>query len=147
MCIRDSWKEAFDISKSAVLKFRDSVEDHGARFVLVTLSNAAQVHPDIQQELQKTYGIPFDYGKPDRMLEELAMQNRVPFLKLMPIFLEYHLKTGKYLHGFAGSHGGHWNQNGHCLAAENIFEFLKESGLVSLNSMAGHAETRTCGAP
>jgi hypothetical protein len=143
----EHWREAFDLTKGIILQFRDSVEEHGAGFFLVTLSNAAQVHPYIQQQLNDTYGLPFDYGKPDRMLEEFARQNGIPFLKLMPMFLEYHLKKGKYVHGFNSSHTGHWNETGHCLAAEEIFEFLQENGLVSLDSMTGPANTHTCGSP
>jgi hypothetical protein len=143
----EHWKEAFDLTKALILKFRDAVEEHGARFVLVTLSNAAQVHPHIQQRLNKTYGLPFDYGKPDRMLEEFAQHNGIPFLKLMPLFLEYHLKTGKYLHGFGSGDGGHWNENGHCLAAEKIFEFLQENHIVPLDSMQERAHTGRSGVP
>jgi hypothetical protein len=141
------WREAFDLTKSIILKFRDSVEEHSARFVLVTLSNAEQVHPHMQQQLNKTYGLPFDYGKPDRMLEEFAGQNGISFLKLMPMFLEHHLKTGQYLHGFGSGTGGHWNENGHCLAAEKIFEFLQENGLVSLDAMTGRAHPHACASP
>ena len=137
----EHWREAFDLTKNIILKFRDTVEEHGARFVLVTLSNAEQVHPHIQQQLNQAFGLPFDYGKPDRMLEEFARQKGIPFLKLMPMFLEYHLQTGKYLHGFGSGDGGHWNENGHCLAAEKIFEFLQENGLVSLDSTTGRAHS------
>jgi hypothetical protein len=141
----EHWREAFDLTQRIILKFRDSVEEHGARFVVVTLSNAEQVHPHMQQQLNKTYGLPFDYGKPDRMLEEFARQNGIAFLKLMPMFLEHHLKTGEYLHGFGSSTGGHWNENGHCLAAEKIFEFLQEDGLVPLDAMTGRAHPQACG--
>jgi len=139
------WREAVDLTKGVILKFRDAVEEHSARFVLVTLSNAEQVHPHMQQALHNTYGLPFDYSKPDRMLEEFARQSRIPMLQLMPMFLEYHLKTGKYLHGFGSSDGGHWNKNGHCLAAEKIFAFLQEKGLVSVDSTTGRAHTQACG--
>ncbi len=50
----EHWKEAFDITKGIILKFRNSVEEHGSRFVLVSLSNAAQVHPELQKELNST---------------------------------------------------------------------------------------------
>jgi hypothetical protein len=125
------WREAFELTKGIILKFRDSVKEQGARFVLVTLSNAEQVHPHIQQQLHKTFGLSFDYDKPDHMLEEFARQNAIPVLTLMPIFLEYHLKTGKYLHGFDEAAQGHWNETGHTLAAQKIFEFLQENGLLS----------------
>src|SRR5215510_3744411 len=107
----EHWRAAFDLTKGIILKFRDAVEERGTRFILVTLSNAEQVHPHLQQRLNKTYGLPFDYGKPDRMLEEFARQNGISFLKLMPMLREYHLKTGKYLHGFGSDTGGHWNEN------------------------------------
>ena len=51
----------------------------------------------------------------------------------MPAFREHHLRTGQYLHGFGGSKGGHWNENGHRLAADTIFEFLREKGIVPLS--------------
>ena len=40
-----------------------------------------------------------DYEQPDRILEEVAIENGVLFLKLMPAFRTHHLKTGQYLHG------------------------------------------------
>jgi hypothetical protein len=97
--------------------------------------------------LNKTYGLPFDYGKPDRMPEDFARQNGLSFLKLMPMFLDPHLKTGQYLHGFGSGTGGHWNENGHCLAAEKIFEFLQENGLVSLDAMTGRTHPHACASP
>jgi len=117
----EHWKEAFDITSAIILKFRDSVEEPHAKFVLVTLTTAEQVHPDSQQIAQKSSSIPLDFEKPDRMIEEFARQNGISYLKLLPVFQAYHLKTGKYLHGFGGGHEGHWNENGHCLAAETIF--------------------------
>ena len=140
----EHWQEAFDITKGIILKFRDSVEEHGSRFVLVSLSNAPQVHPELQKELNSTYGLPFDFGKPDRIIEEFASQNGISYLKLMPTLLEYHLKTGKYLHGFGPSRSGHWNENGHCVAAETIFQYLQENGLVSLGSARDHSSTHPC---
>ena len=67
-----------------------------------------------------------------------AQNNHMLHLELMPAFLEYHLKTGVYLHGFGPTHGGHWNESGHCLAAENIAAYLREQKLIpSANSGQG----------
>ena len=62
-------------------------------------------------------------------------KNIFTHLELMPAFREYlrFLRTGEYLHGFGGSKEGHWNENGHRLAAEKIFEFLREKRLLPLD--------------
>jgi hypothetical protein len=128
------WQEAFEVTKGVILKFRASVEERGARFVLVTLSNAEQVHPRIGEELKAKYGLDYDYEQPDRILEQFARQEGITSLKLMPVFREHHLKTGSYLHGFSSSQVGHWNENGHRLAAQEIFQFLKDKHLVPVSS-------------
>ena len=108
----------------------------GSQFVLATLSNAEQVHPDVQSQVSEKYAVAFDFDQPDRIIEEFARQEHIAYLKLMPAFREYHLRTGKYLRGFGSSRGGHWNENGHRLAAEKIFEFLKDKHIVPLNSVS-----------
>jgi len=128
------WKEAVEITKQIILNFKRSVEERGSQFLLLGLSNAEQVHPEIGNKLTKQYKIEFDYEQPDRILEEFTRENGVLFLKLMPKFRDYHLKTGSYLHGFGGSHGGHWNHKGHRLAAKLTFQFLMDQHLVPLES-------------
>jgi hypothetical protein len=127
------WRDAFEVTKGVILKFRESVEERGTRFILVTLSNAEQVHPQKADRLNKQYGVSFDYDQPDRMLDEFARQKGITFLKLMPRFREYHRKTGINLHGFGPPYGGHWNENGHRLAADEIFKFLRDKHLVPLD--------------
>jgi hypothetical protein len=126
------WQEAVDITKGIILKFRASVEERGAKFALVSLSNAEQVHRDVGQRLEAQYGLSFDYDQPDNIMEDFAGQNGITYLKLMPLFRDYHVKTGKYLHGFGSGHGGHWNEYGHRLAAEEIFKFLMGNRLVPI---------------
>jgi hypothetical protein len=144
----DSWKDAFAVTAGILRKFRNSVEENGSRLVLVTLSNAEQIHSDVQQQLRQEYDVTFDFEQPDRIIEEVAQKENIDHLKLMPAFRDYHLRTGTYLHGFGGSKQGHWNENGHRLAAEKIFEFLKEKHLLpgdttqhNENSRASRART------
>ncbi len=127
----EHWKEAFAITAGILRKFKHTVESNGSGFVLVTLSNAEQVHPEMQQTLKEKYGNAIDFEQPDRFIEEVAKREHIEYLKLMPTFREYHLRTGKYLHGFGDGKGGHWNEDGHRLAAEKIFEFLTEKQLVT----------------
>ena len=126
------WKGAVEITKQIILMFKKSVEEHGSRFLLLTLSNAEQVHPEVADELRNRYKVNFDFDQPDRLLEEFARQHQLMFLKLMPDLLKYHLDTRQYLHGFGPTHKGHWNQVGHRRAAELTFQFLKDQHIVSL---------------
>lgn len=127
-----SWKEAFAVTTALLRKFRDTVEANGSEFLLVTLSNAEQVHPELQQQLRKQYRVDFDFEQPDRIIGEFARKEQITYSQLMPCFREYYLQTGTYLHGFGGSRGGHWNETGHRLAAKKIFAFLKRRDLLPL---------------
>jgi len=127
------WQEAVAITKGIIHEFKASVEGDGGRFLLVTLSNAEQVHPHKAKELTDRYGDLFDFDQPERILDELSQQEGIMMLKLMPIFRDYHHKTGVFLHGFGSSQGGHWNHEGHRLAAEELFAFLHNNDLVPLS--------------
>ena len=127
------WKEAWEITEKLLLKFAREVKRRGTAFVLVTLSNADQVHPELQRELDEKYGLPFDFELPDRRLREFAEEHGIVYLGLMPALREYHQRTGTYLHGFHSVILGHWNEAGHRQAADAIFSFLKERRLVPLD--------------
>jgi hypothetical protein len=127
------WKETVEITKEIILNFKRSVEEHGSRFLLLGLSSPEQVHSEVGRKIKNQYNVDLDYEQPDRILEELAREHEIPFLKLMPPFREYHAKTGVYLHGFGANHVGHWNEVGHRLAAELTFQFLEEQGMVPIH--------------
>jgi hypothetical protein len=126
------WKETVEITKAIILNFKNSAEDHGSQFLLLGLSNAEQVHPEVGREVKEEFNIELDLEQPDRLLEEFASEHGVHFLKLMPALREYHARTGQYLHGFGSIHKGHWNQTGHQVAAELTFQFLKDQHMVPL---------------
>lgn len=125
------WDMAVEATKGIILKFKKSVEINGARFLLLVLSNAEQVHPDLAADLNARYSFTWDYDQPDRILEEFANEKNILFLRLMPTFRKYHIETGQYLHGFAPPYKGHWNKTGHQVAADVIFKFLKERHLLT----------------
>ncbi|PYQ11169.1 MAG: hypothetical protein DMF80_22425 [Acidobacteria bacterium] len=127
------WREAWEITEKLILKFEHEVESRGGSFVLVSLSNAEQVHPELQRELVQKYGLPFDFDLPDRRLRRLAEQHGIQYLDLMPALRDYHRRTGIYVHGFGSVVTGHWNETGHRQAADEIFSFLRSRGLVPLD--------------
>jgi hypothetical protein len=131
-----SWKETVEVTKEIILAFKRSVEEHGSRFLLLSLSNAEQVHPELGRQLKNRYKLELDYDQPDRILDEFAKEHKVAFLKLMPAFRDHHLKTGQYLHGSESYQGGHWNRAGHRLAAELTLQFLKDQQMILLDGDA-----------
>jgi hypothetical protein len=135
--VSDPWKDAFAVTKALLRRFKETVEANGSKFLLVTLSNAEQVHSELQQELREEHGGALDFDRPDRMIGEFAREAGISHLQLMPAFREHHRRTGEYLHGFGGSKGGHWNEKGHRLAADQIFETLCH-GLLSGAATSDH---------
>lgn len=127
------WKEAWEITEKLVLMFAHEVERRGASFVLLTLSNAEQIHLELQRALEQKHGLPFDFEYPDRRLQKLAEGLRISYLGLMPAFRDHHQRTGTYLHGFGSVIEGHWNEEGHALAAQEILSFLRGRRLVPLD--------------
>lgn len=120
-----AWDEAFALTARILAEFKREVTSHGSQFVIVSLSDSRQVHPERQELIEASYGAQFDFDRPDRFIGETARELEVPFLKLYPRLLEHHLATGEYLHGFDENIGGHWNANGHRVAAKVLFEFLE----------------------
>jgi hypothetical protein len=130
------WREAYQITKALILKLKSAVEKNGSKFVLVTLTNAEQVHPEQGEDFSKHYGLEFDYDQPNRILGEFAKQEVITTLQLMPTFRKYHTETGQYLHGFGSGTIGHWNERGHFLGAKEIHKFLTEKRLIPMDSCA-----------
>src|SRR5690606_36117632 len=104
----------------------ETVRESGRTFVLVTLSNAPQIDGQVQAELREAYGLPFNFERPDRIIEEIALDAGIIHLPLTPIFREHRRSGGGVLHGVGDRDSGHWNEAGHDLAARSIDEFLRE---------------------
>jgi hypothetical protein len=122
----EDWKEAWRVSEGMILEMRDEVRQRGARFVLVTLSNAIQVYPDqrVRQNFMKHVGVSTVFY-PNLRLKDLATRDGIEFLDLAEPMQVYADQNKVFLHGFGNDLGnGHWNANGHRLAAELITQRL-----------------------
>ena len=123
----DNWKEAWRVTEGLILQMRDEVRQRGARFVVVTLSNAIQVYPDpvVRQNFMKRIGVSTVFY-PNERLRALAGREQIDFLDLAEPMQAYAEQNKVFLHGFGNDLGGnaHWNQSGHRLAAELIAQKL-----------------------
>ena len=119
------WNEAWKITESLIIKMRDETKQRGAKFMIATLSNDIQVHPDlqVQQDFIKENGLN-DLFYPENRIEEFATKNKISNVILAPKLAEHAQRNGVFLHGFEnyGMGFGHWNENGHRLAGHLIAE-------------------------
>ena len=118
----ENWKEAWRVTEGLILKMRDEVNQKGARFILVPLSNAIQVYPDqlVRQNFMNQLGVSTMFY-PNLRLKALAGRENIDFLDLAEPMQVYADQNKVFLHGFGSDPGnGHWNPTGHRVAAELI---------------------------
>jgi hypothetical protein len=122
----ENWNEAWRVTEGLVRQMRDDVAQKGARFMLVTLSNAVQVYPDpaVRQRFLQHVGADTIFY-PNLRLKALAQREQMDFLDLAQPMQVYADQNKVFLHGFGSDLGnGHWNATGHRLAAQLIAQKL-----------------------
>lgn len=126
------WDNAWRVTEGLIKTMRDDVKSREARFVVVTLSNGAQVLPSPAQRAayMRGFGIT-DLFYPDRRIKALGDREGFEVITLAPEMQSYAEHNGVTLHGIGSTLGfGHWNANGHRVAGELLARKLCESGLV-----------------
>jgi hypothetical protein len=126
------WNDAWRVTEGLITVMRDEVKSHGAQFVVVTLSNGPQVHPDpkVRDEFKKSLGI-VDLFYPDNRIKALCMREQIPVITLAPELQEFAEHNKAPLHGFGGNLGnGHWNSLGNRVAGELIAKKVCDGGLL-----------------
>ena len=126
------WNDAWSVTEELILEMRNDVKDHGAKFVVVTLSNGPQVLPDaeLREAFKKRFGIT-DLFYPDNRIKSLCAREQIPVITLAPELQEFAQQNKVFLHGFAENIGnGHWNATGHHVAGELIAKKMCEPALL-----------------
>lgn len=122
------WQDAWRVTEALLVRMRDEVKDHGARFFVVTLSNGIQVHPDpnTRRQFVERLGAS-DLFYPDLRIRALGDRENFAVFNLAPALQAYAEKNKVFLHGFgAGLGNGHWNNEGHRVAGEMLAQRLCE---------------------
>ena len=137
----DVWRDAWCVTEKLVATMNAEVRGHGARFLLVTLSNGIQVYPDpaARKAFADRLGVQ-DLFYPERRFRSLAEREGFPVLNLAPELQRRADERKLFLHGFGRELGnGHWNEDGHRIAGELLAENL--CGLLARAGNGGDAET------
>jgi len=117
------WAEAWRVTEALIILMRDEIKANGADFLLVTLTNPDQVHPDPRRrhEVANKLGVR-DLLYPDLRLKAWGEQQGVPMLSLLQPMMAYAEQRHVFLHGFPNAKigDGHWNAEGHRLAGQLI---------------------------
>lgn len=126
------WNDAWRVTEGLIVQMRNEVTAHGAKFVVVTLSNGPQVLPDpaSREGFKNRFGIT-DLFYPDNRIKSLGTREEFPVVTLAPELQEFAERNQVFLHGFGEDLGnGHWNATGHRVAGELIAKKLCEGALL-----------------
>ena len=119
------WQEAWKVTESIIKLMNDDIINKKKDFVVVTLSNSLQVHPDIfyQEMMKEKFGIN-DLFYPDKRIKKLGDDEGFLVINLAEKMQKYAEQTNSFLHGFDNTFPGegHWNEQGHKIASEIISE-------------------------
>lgn len=118
-----AWRSAWRITEGVIRRMRDEVRAEGAELLLMTLSNAIQVHPDPERRRRHAERVGAeDLFYPDRRLQAFAEAEGIASLVLAPELQEWAEREATCIHGFPGPWRcqGHWNAEGHRLAGERL---------------------------
>jgi len=116
------WNEAWQVTEGLIREIHREVQQKSAGFFLVIGSNPIQVHPDraVRERFRSYLGVD-DLFYPNLRLEKLASADMIQFIDLAPPMQRFADEKQVFLHGFGKEIGnGHWNADGHRLAADLI---------------------------
>ena len=99
------------------------VNKRGANFLVVLIPSQLQVRREsTSQPLKKIQHL--DLEKPNRLLAKILSSNGIDYLDLLPIFQTETQQSGTALYF---DRDGHWNADGHRVAATHITQLLNET--------------------
>ncbi len=130
----ERWQEAWVLTERLLAEMNMEAAAGGSEFAVVSLSQGPQVHPDpaVRSEFAESLGVD-DLFFSEHRLEEMGERQGFPVITLAQSMQARATDEQLFLHGFDNTvlGWGHWNADGHRVAADILSDALCESQLVS----------------
>lgn len=137
----DHMVQSWDFTSRTLQDLAALAAQHGAKLLVVIIPTDFQVYPDVWKRYSEIYDLSpesIDLSKPQTLLREFGDRFGVQVLDLLPAFKKESARKSLFF-----PIDGHWNEDGHRLAGEQIFEFLSTTGWVDHRS--GETAGRSAG--
>ncbi len=118
----EPWQEGWRITEALLAEMKKEVEADGATLRVVVIPAQLQVEPAVWRHILQTFpamqAYQWDLDQPNVMLAAILQKQGTPYLDLLPIFRAWNGPTLFF------PIDGHWNERGHRLAGESLFDWL-----------------------
>ncbi len=124
------FKKAFDDTLVLIYEMSQVSKKHSIGFTLVAIPSKEQVDKSKMQDYLEKIKVSSSETDPDkiqRILEDFSRKNDIEFVDLLPSFKEKNSNNDFYF-----NIDGHWNQKGHELAADIMYNELYKKQLERL---------------
>ena len=126
------WTEAWRVTEGLITLMNGEVTEKGADFLVVTLSNGIQVHPEpsVREAFMESLDTR-DLFYADLRIKALGEREGFAVLNLAQPFQSDAEERQVFLHGFENATlgKGHWNAEGHRLAGQMVAQQICEQSL------------------
>jgi hypothetical protein len=123
----EPWRGAWAVTEKLLAALNREVRESGSNLLVATVSSGAQVNPDpaFRRKFMARVGAT-DLFYPDRRAARVAKEAGADSIVLGPQLLAQAEAKKVYLHGFPNTSlgSGHWNEEGHLLAARILAEHI-----------------------
>ncbi|TAN44932.1 MAG: hypothetical protein EPN22_04705 [Nitrospirae bacterium] len=117
-------EKAMDLSDALLLELRKVSEGAGAKFLLVFIPRKESLAKSSGDNV--TRGVREWNDNARRYLKDFTSEHKLAFIDLLPVLRSYNERGVALYH--VKDYDNHWNAEGHRIAAEEIFNSLKQRG-------------------
>lgn len=128
-----AFENAWNITKALILQFKREVEKYGTQFVVLSVPSGLPIYQDLWEREEKGMRPWLKQGKwnrskPHDLLSGFLHEHNMRYYELLPPFLDYSQKEGAKR--LALRTDPHFSADGHWLAAQLIYDYLLQNGMI-----------------